>query len=192
MSVAILILARMLVGGSKSLVITGGMLWGLEVVSPVRSAKVIAWMGMAMFASLAVGAPLGSAVFARFAFAGIAAVTVALPLGALAIVSPRPAKVPHRSPQGSVRDVLGPVLLPGLGFALAAITFGAVTALMTLYFPVRQWPHGALAFSAFAVALIVARLVSGHLPDRLGGAIAAVLAMPIALRLMRTPVAGTR
>jgi MFS family permease len=178
-SVGILILARTLVGGSESLVITGGMLWGLEVVSPDRSAKVIAWVGMAMFASLAVGAPLGSAVFARFAFLGIAAVTVILPLAALAVVAPRSALTPHRPPQGSVRDVLGPVLLPGLGFALAGITFGAVTAFLTLYFSVQHWPNGALAFSAFAVALIAARLVGGHLPDRLGGARVALWCMAV-------------
>jgi nitrate/nitrite transporter NarK len=74
------------------------------------------------------------------------------------------------SDRGHIREVLRPVLLPGLGFALSGITFGAVTAFLTLYFSVQGWANGALAFTVFAVALIVARLVAGHLPDRFGGA----------------------
>lgn len=62
-SVGVLLVGRTLVGGADSLIITGGMLWALGRVPPDRSAQVIAWVGMSMFAAMAVGAPVGSVVF---------------------------------------------------------------------------------------------------------------------------------
>jgi MFS family permease len=71
-SVGILLAGRTLVGGAESLIITGGMLWGLGRVAPDRSAQVIAWVGMSMFAAMAIGAPIGSLIFSKFGFFGIA------------------------------------------------------------------------------------------------------------------------
>ncbi|WP_207791730.1 arabinose transporter [Sandaracinobacteroides hominis] len=169
-SVALLLVGRTLLGGAESLIITSGMLWGLALVAADRSAKVIAWVGMAMFAAMAVGAPIGSAIYEHFAFAGIAVASTIIPLAALTVIMPLRALIPATAPKGNVRTVLSAVLLPGLGFALSGVTFGSMTAFLTLYFSVEGWAHGALAFSLFAVALIVARIVGGHLPDRHGGA----------------------
>ena len=52
-SVALLLVGRTLLGGAESLIITSGMLWGLALVAPQRSAKAIAWVGMSMFAAMA-------------------------------------------------------------------------------------------------------------------------------------------
>jgi MFS family permease len=54
-----------------------------------------------------------------------------------------------------------------------------VTAFLTLYFAVRGWANGALAFTTFAVALIATRVVAGHLPDRFGGARVALYCLGI-------------
>lgn len=176
-SVAVLLAGRTLLGGAESLIITSGMLWGLGLVAPERSAKVIAWVGMSMFAALAVGAPMGSALYAHFAFLGIAIASTAIPLAALAIISPLRPLLPPHAPKGRISAVFSAVLLPGLGFALSGITFGAITAFLTLYFAVQHWSHGALAFTVFAVALIAARIVGGHLPDRFGGARVALICL---------------
>lgn len=53
---------------------------------------------------------------------------------------------------------------------MSGITFGSITAFLTLYFAARGWANGALAFTTFAVALILVRIIAGHLPDRFGGA----------------------
>lgn len=169
-SIALLLLGRTLLGGAESLIITSGMLWGLGLVAPQRSAKVIAWVGMSMFAAMAVGAPMGSAIYAHFAFLGIALASTAIPLAALAIITPLRPLIPASAPKGAIAAVLSAVMLPGLGFALSGITFGAMTAFLTLYFAAEGWTHGALAFTIFAVALIAARIFGGHLPDRFGGA----------------------
>jgi MFS family permease len=59
LSVTILLLGRALLGGAESFIITGAVSWGLALVGPESAGRVIAWVGMAMFAALALGAPLG-------------------------------------------------------------------------------------------------------------------------------------
>jgi MFS family permease len=178
-SVAVLLVGRTLTGGAESLIITGGMLWGLGRLPPKRSAQVIAWIGMSMFAAMAIGAPIGSALFTRFAFEGIAVASIVLPLASLAFIAPLRSLKPILSERVPMTKVFGAVLLPGVGFALAGITFGSITAFLTLYFAARGWGHGAFAFSAFAVALIAMRVMAGDLPDRLGGARVALYCLGI-------------
>jgi len=170
LSVAVLLIGRTLAGGAESLIITGAMLWALGRVSPDRSAQVIAWIGMSMFAAMAAGAPVGSAVYSQFDFRGVAFLSVAGPLAALAFIASAAPLTPVSSARASIATVLRAVLFPGAGFALSGITFGSVTAFLTLYFSVRGWSYGALAFTTFAAALIATRIIAGHLPDRFGGA----------------------
>jgi MFS family permease len=191
LSVAALLAGRTLVGGAESLIITGAMLWGLGRVTPDRSAQVIAWTGMSMFAAMAIGAPVGSFVFAKSGFFGIAVASVLVPLASLGFVAPIRPPAPVASTKAPITTVLGAVLLPGIGFALSGITFGSVTAFLTLYFAVQGWAGGAPAFTTFAVALIATRLVAGHLPDRFGGARVAIYSLGIqALGLALIGTAG--
>jgi MFS family permease len=60
LSAAALLLGRALIGGAESFIITGGVTLGLALAGPQNAGKVIAWVGMAMFAALASGAPLGT------------------------------------------------------------------------------------------------------------------------------------
>jgi len=190
-SVGVLLIGRALVGGAESLIITGSMLWGLRRLSPDRSAQAIAWVGMWMFAAMALGAPVGSFVFAQFEFFGIALATTVVLLVTLALIAPMRALPPVASEKAPLSTVLRAVLLPGVGFALSGITFGSVTTFLTLYFALRGWAHGAVAFSIFASALIAMRVFGGHLPDRIGGARVALYCLGIqALGLMLIAVAG--
>jgi MFS family permease len=62
---------------------------------------------------------------------------------------------------------------------------------LTLYFSVRGWQHGALAFTTFAVALIVTRVFCADLPDRFGGAKVALYCLVVqAVGLMMIGVAS--
>ncbi|WP_068093006.1 arabinose transporter [Novosphingobium rosa] len=169
-AVSIIMVGRILLGGAESLVITGGISWALALLPAQMAGKAIAWVGMAMFAAMAAGSPLGDLVYRHMGFGGIAGSALLLPALATVLVWRQPALVPKARPQGSVGAVLNAVILPGLAFALAGITFGAITSFLTLYFAQAGWAHGALAFTGFASALIAARFVWGDLPDRLGGA----------------------
>lgn len=180
LSVSAILVGRTLLGGAESLIITGGISWGLGLVANDRAGKVIAWVGMAMFAAMAVGAPIGSFVFEKWTFFGIALVTALLPVIALFMIGQVHKLIPERSDQQSgISTVLRAVALPGLGFALSGITFGSVTSFLTLYFSVRGWEHGALAFTIFAGSLIAARVFWSDLPDRFGGAKVALYCLVI-------------
>jgi MFS family permease len=191
-SVSLILLGRTLLGGAESLIITGGITWGLGLVSEERSGKVIAWVGMAMFAAMAAGAPIGSFVFSQWAFIGIASATTLIPVAGLLLIRPMVALIPKVTRKAGISTVLGAVTLPGIGFALSGITFGAVTSFLTLYFSLSGWNHGALAFTAFAVSLILARIFWSGLPDRFGGAKVAVVCLILqALGLTMIGLAGS-
>jgi MFS family permease len=59
-SATILLCGRALLGGAESFVITGAVIWGIALAGPANTGRVIAWVGMAMFAALAIGAPVGT------------------------------------------------------------------------------------------------------------------------------------
>ena len=169
-STAVLLAGRVLLGCAESLVVTGALSWGVGLAGPQNAGKVMAWVGIAMYGAYAFGAPAGVAVYGRWQFAGIAVATTLIPLAALAlIVAVRPV-APTAARRVPFYKVLGAVWVPGLGLALSSVGFGVITAFVALLFAAREWGNASLAFTAFGLAFIVARLLFGHLPDKLGGA----------------------
>ncbi|EJN09997.1 arabinose transporter [Herbaspirillum sp. YR522] len=178
-SVALLLAGRVLLALGESLIVTGTMGWGIGLVGPHNGGKVMAWLGMAMFAAYALGAPAGIALEHQWGFAGIAAASVLIPLGALAVVAGVRAVPPTATRRTPFYKVLGAVWRPGVGLALSSVGFGVITGFIALLFAAHQWGSASLAFSAFGAAFIVARLLFGHLPDRLGGARVALVCVVI-------------
>jgi predicted MFS family arabinose efflux permease len=174
-SIAILLLGRALLGAAESFIITAAVSWGLALVDSQSTGKVIAWVGAAMFAAFAIGAPAGSALYAGYGFAAIAAATALAPLGTLLIIAPLPAVAPIRRARLSFVTLFSAVWVPGCGSALGSVGFGAVTTFVTLLFANRGWADGWLAYTAYAAAFILARLLFSNVPDRVGGAKAALI-----------------
>jgi predicted MFS family arabinose efflux permease len=169
-SVAILLLGRALLGGAESSIITAAVSWGLALVDPRSTGKVIAWVGSAMFAAFAVGAPAGAALYAAYGFAAIAFATAAGPLAALLLVAPLPAVAPAHHARISFTKVISAVWVPGVGSALGSVGFGAVTTFVALLFANRGWANGWLAYTTYAIAFILARIFFSHVADAIGGA----------------------
>lgn len=170
-SVSVLLLGRAVLGGAESFIITGAVTWGLALVGPQGAGRVIAWVGTAMFAALALGAPIGTMLYAVGGFAAVATTTALIPFGTLALLIPLPAVDPaHKGSRSAFGSVAKAVWMPGSAAALTTIGFGGILAFGSLLFANRGWSPVWLAFTAYAVALIAARLGLGHLPDRLGGA----------------------
>lgn len=169
-SAAILLLGRGLLGGAESFIITAAVSWGLALADTGSTGKVIAWVGSAMFAAFAIGAPAGAALYAAYGFAAIAAATVAAPLLTLLVVVWLPSVAPVQHARLSFAKVIGAVWVPGLGSALGSVGFGAVTTFVALLFAHRGWADGWLAYTAYAVAFILARVFFSHVADAVGGA----------------------
>ena len=106
-SVAILLVGRAVLGGAESFIITGGIAWGMGLVERQHAGKVIAWVGTAMFAAMALGGPLGSILYTSFGFVAIALMTAFLPLFVFAYVSRTPAAVlPGHGQHASLNAIL--------------------------------------------------------------------------------------
>ncbi|WP_174866505.1 MFS transporter [Pectobacterium polaris] len=193
LSVATLLAGRAILGGAESFIITGAVAWGLALVDSAHAGKVIAWVGTAMFAAMALGGPVGTLLFDAFGFKAIALLTLLLPLLVLIYLARMPAVPPP--PQGahaSFGSVMQAVWLPGLGAALASTGYCTILAFSSLYYSAMHWQPVWMAFTAFGVALIVARTFAGHLPDRFGGArIALIFVLVQAVGLFLMWLAGT-
>lgn len=198
LSAGILMAGRAILGGAESFIITGGVAWGLALVDKAHAGKVIAWIGTAMFAAMALGGPVGTVLYGTFGFKAIALITLLLPLLVLVYLSRMPAVNPHpHAAHASFGAVMKAVWLPGLGAALASTGYCTILAFSSLYYSAMHWQPVWMAFTTFGIALIVARTFAGHLPDRFGGARIAlifVLVQAAGLFLMwfaRTPLTAS-
>lgn len=174
MSAMLLLLGRILIGGAESLVITGGIAWGLGLVSAHQRGKVISWIGMSMFAAYALGGPLGGLIAGFGGFWAISILTLVVPVLILPLIRGLQGVPVMAKGRGSVLTVLRAVSLPGTAFALSGVTFGAMISFVVLHYAARGWNGQIFAFSVFAGALILTRVVAGGLPDRFGGARVAI------------------
>jgi MFS family permease len=173
-SVTILLLGRALLGVGESFIITGAQTWGLAIIGVQNTGKVLAWVGSAMFAAFALGAPAGTILYVSYGFVAIAVATTLLPLGTLLFVAPLKRVPSTPRVHTGLMKVMAAVWVPGVASALSSIGFGAITAFSALLFVARGWAAWP-AFTAFAIAFILTRLFLGHLADRFGGAKVALI-----------------
>ncbi|ROM70315.1 arabinose transporter [Pseudomonas brassicacearum] len=178
-SVWLLVLGRVILAMGESLIVTGALGWGIGLVGPQHAGKVMAWNGIAMYGAFALGAPAGVFMNALWGFMGIAVATVFIPLLALVVVAKVRVIAPTATRRTPFYKVLGSVWAPGMGLAFCSVGFGVVTAFIALLFASKGWGNSSLAFTAFGLAFIGARLLFGHLPDKLGGAQVALVCVVI-------------
>ncbi|MBS0326864.1 MAG: arabinose transporter [Proteobacteria bacterium] len=173
-SVAILLLGRAVLGAGESFVITGAQTWGLALAGARNTGKVLAWMGTAMYAAFALGAPIGTSLYGAYGFMAIALATTLVPLTTVLLAASVRNVTPTPRDRTPISAVIGAVWVPGVGLALSSFGFGAMTAFVSLLFAARGWTVWP-AFTSFAVAFILARVLLGHLADRVGGARVALI-----------------
>ena len=165
---AILVAGRLVLGVGESLLLTGLMSWGIARLGAAHTGKVMSWTGIAIYAALGVGAPLGLAVHERFGFAGVALLTSIAPMLAWAIAAALPAVPAAGGQRVAFHRVIGLIWKPGLVLALAMVPFATISAFLALDYRAHGWTQPGLALSGFAAGFIVVRLVASDLPDRVG------------------------
>src|SRR6266851_5170473 len=87
-SVTVLLLGRALLGAGESFIITGAQSWGLALSGAQNTGKVLAWMGTAMYAAFALGAPIGTTLYGAYGFTAIALATTLVPLVTILLAAP--------------------------------------------------------------------------------------------------------
>jgi MFS family permease len=164
----VLMLARLVMGLGESLFLTGLMSWGIARMGTARTGKVMSWTGIAIYAALGLGAPVGLAVQSAAGFIGVGAVTAVAPMLAWAIAF----KLPRVAAAGGQRvpfhRVIALIWRPGLVLALATVPFATMVAFLTLAFASHGWSQAGTALFGFAAAYVLVRLIAGGLPDRAG------------------------
>lgn len=170
---------RVLLGLGDSLFTTGIMAWAVTRVGPQHAGRAMAWIGIAMYGALAVGAPLGAALGAWGGFGAVALATGVMPLLALPVASVLPGLPGTAARRASLRTVVRAIWAPGLGMVLASSGFGTIAAFLALRYAAQGWSGAGLALTGFGAAYILARLCFAGLPDRLGGVRVALAALAV-------------
>jgi MFS family permease len=168
-SLAILVIGRLVAGFGESQLVTGFVSWSVASVGPQRAGVSMSWTGIAMFAALAIGAPIGMALYQRYGLQAAMIACIVAPLIATVIAS---REVSYISPSGQplpFYKVIGQVWREGLGLMLQGVGLSGLTAFASLYFVARHWNHAGLVMTAFGVGFIFVRVVFGSLPDKMSG-----------------------
>ena len=190
----ILLLGRFLLGLAESLFITGLAAWSLPKVGQQHAGRTMAWQGIAMYGSMALGAPFGVVLYDLGGFGLVALATMLMPAAALGLVTVMQAI--HVTAEGerlTFWGILRAIWLPGSAIALGASAFGVLAAFLPLRFQAEGWGNPGLVLTALGAAYILVRLFLAHLPDRLGGIVTAVPCLIIqASGLLMIWAAGSR
>lgn len=165
----LLLFGRILLGVGESMLLTGNLTWGMGLAGERLAGKVMSWNGMATYGAMAVGAPLGLAIYHAQGMAATAALTLLLPLIALLIDRGVPPVEPHTGQRQPLSTIVSSIWRPGLGLMLQGVGFSVLSVFITLYFNQYGWSYAGFALTAFGAAFIAVRMLFGHLPDRIGG-----------------------
>jgi MFS family permease len=169
-----LIAARLVLGVGEGTVYTAGSAWIVDLAPPARRGRVLGLYGLAVWGGLSVGPLLGELILNASGYRAVWIFAAAMPLlGALfaARVEDPFEPLPHAEPHPLIApEAVG----PGFAVALASFGYAAVATFIVLHLEARGVGHGAAVFGAFAAMIVVARLLAGDLPDRIGPARVAI------------------
>lgn len=169
LSLASLLIGRLVLGSAESLVGSGSIGWGIGRVGAQNTAKVISWNGIASYGAIAVGAPLGVKMVDHWGMWSMGASIIALAALGLLLAWPKLAAPIVSGVRLPFLHVLGRVLPHGTGLALGSIGFGTIATFITLYYATQHWENAVLCLSLFGASFIGARLLFGNMINRLGG-----------------------
>jgi MFS family permease len=171
-----LIVARLVLGAGEGSLYTAGSAWVIDIAPPARRGRVLGLYGLAVWGGLSLGPLAGELILNAGGYTAVWLFAAAMPvLGALFAVRVSDPFVPrsHAEPHPLIAPE---AVRPGLAIALASAGYAAVAAFVVLHLEKRGVGHGATVFAAFAAMIVLARLIAGGLPDRLGPARVAVAA----------------
>ncbi|GLR66748.1 arabinose transporter [Acidocella aquatica] len=167
---ALLVLGRLLLGVGEGQVSVGTILWGIGLMGHARAGKVMVLVGISMYGALAVGGPLGLALFHWLGFGGLMLVSTLLPVLGGLTMRRFPGTPLVAGQRYSLWQVLKPILGPGAVVGLQGVGFAALGAFLPLYFFSQNWRFAGWGLTCFGCGFVFMRLIGGNLPDRLGGA----------------------
>lgn len=179
-ALALLLLARIIHGVGESFLVTGALTWGIGLVGPSNSGKVMTWNGIAMYAGIAIGAPLS--IWINKSYGGFPAFIMIMLLPFVSWLST--VKLPAIAvDKDHVRTpfykVIGAIFGQGLSLAFSSMAFGCIASFIALFFSEKNWGDASLAFMVFGACYILTRIFFASSPDKYGGYKIALLSLII-------------
>src|SRR5271170_1694281 len=168
-SLAIIIVGRLVAGFGESQFVTGCVSWSIASVGPQRAGMSMSWTGIAMFAALAIGAPIGMALYQGYGLQAAMIACIVAPLVAAVIAFREAAYTTPAGKRLPFYRVVGQIWREGLGLMLQGVGLSGLTAFASLYFAAHGWGHAGLVMTAFGAGFIIVRVALGSLPDKIGG-----------------------
>ncbi|MET3875778.1 MFS transporter [Chitinophaga sp. OAE865] len=179
-ALALIMVSRIVHGISESMLVTGALTWGIGLAGTGKSGKVMTWNGIAMYAGIAIGAPLGIWLQHSFgiqsAFAAIIILSIVAWLSTigLPVLAPDPSHI--RTP---FYKIIGKIAEQGLGLAFSSIGFACISSFIALLFISENWGDASIAFMAFGSCYVLTRICFSSFPDRFGGYRVALISLVI-------------
>ncbi|MEJ5144355.1 MULTISPECIES: MFS transporter [unclassified Sphingobacterium] len=179
-ALALLLLARIIHGVGESFLVTGALTWGIGLVGTSNSGKVMTWNGIAMYAGIAIGAPLS--IWINKSYGGFPAFIMIMLLPFVSWLST--VKLPAIAvDKDHVRTpfykVIGAISGQGLSLAFSSMAFGCIASFIALFFSEKNWGDASLAFMVFGACYILTRIFFASSPDKYGGYKIALLSLII-------------
>lgn len=165
-----ILLGRICLGLAHSMFGTSILAWGFSLLGPEHAGRVIAWLGISMYGSIAFGAPLGLMFWEEWGIVSLGVTSGLFPLLALlcALSRPETPRTPKEKAAKSVHTILR-ILRPGICLALHGVGNATISAFIVLYFVSQGWDYAGFALTCFGTAFIVARIFCGEIPDKVRG-----------------------
>jgi MFS family permease len=169
-ALGILIVSRLIHGISESMMVTGALTWGIGLVGPHKSGKVMTWNGISMYAGIAIGAPLS--MWLGNKFGTVAPFSLIILLSIISWLST--AKLPTLAVDPThIRTpfykVIGKVSDQGLALAFSSLGFACIASFIALLFSEKNWGDASLGFICFGGFYILTRILFSSFPDKYGG-----------------------
>ncbi|WP_115719346.1 MFS transporter [Gallaecimonas mangrovi] len=169
LSYGVLLLGRLLLGVGESFTIVGMVSWGIGLMGPARSGRVMAWLGMGMYGAFALGGPVGLWIYQKWGFIALMAVCALLPLIGWFAIRPLPSSKPIPGKREPFFKVVKSIWALGAVVGLQGVGFALLGAFITQYFDSQHWAHAGWGLTCFGGGFVLVRILCGHLPDKIGG-----------------------
>jgi MFS family permease len=168
-ALAAILLSRILLGFGESMIGTGAIAWAIARTGTDHTARVISWNGIATYGAIALGAPVGTWLYASGGMMAVGMALLAAGLAGLAFAWPQAATQVVKAQRLPFRAVFLRVLPYGAVLALGAIGFGVISAFIALYYSAQGWAGAWVALSAFGCCFVLARMLFVRSIARHGG-----------------------
>jgi len=165
-----LLLARIIHGVGESFLVTGALTWGIGLVGHSNSGKVMTWNGIAMYAGIAIGAPLSIWLSKEYNILPAFILIALLPLVSWLSTAKLPSiPVDKDHVRTPFYKVIGAISGQGLSLAFSSMAFGCIASFIALFFSQKNWGDASLAFMIFGICYVLTRIFFASFPDKYGG-----------------------